>query len=120
MDLSVAHIDVPERAALFLVPYPHGRDAAVGSVMVHTIPDVALGIGRVGTCRDGAVIAVNRRTVELQTDALRVVIVALVVVLIVVGTVVVLVVVLVAVAWVVGFVVKPVVMNRVVVVVFVG
>ena len=72
MDLSVAHIDVPERAALFLVPYPHGRDAAVGSVMVHTIPDVALGIGRVGTCRDGAVIAVNRRTVELQTDALRV------------------------------------------------
>ena len=34
MDLSVAHIDVPERAALLFVPYPHGRDAAVGSVMV--------------------------------------------------------------------------------------
>ena len=81
--------------------------------MVHAIPDVALSVGRVGTCRDGAVIAVNRCTVELQPDALRIAFV-------VVGTVVVLVVVLVVVALVVGFVVKPVVMNRVVVVVFVG
>ena len=63
---------MPERAALFFVPYPHGRDAAVGSVMVHAIFDVALGVRRVGTCRDGAVIAVNRRTVELQADALGV------------------------------------------------
>ena len=72
LDLSVAHINVPERAALLLVPYPHGRDAAVGSVVVHAIPDVALGVGRVGTCRDGAVIAGNRRAVELQADALGV------------------------------------------------
>ena len=49
MELSVAHIDVPERTALLFVPYPHGRDAAVGSVMVHAIFDVALGVGRVGT-----------------------------------------------------------------------
>ena len=121
---------MPERAALFFVPYPHGRDAAVGSVVVHAISDVALGVRRVGTCRDGAVIAVNRRTVELQTDALGVafgirlvalVVVVVVLVVVVVGrVVVVLVVVLVVVAFVVGFVVKPVVMNRVVVVVFVG
>ena len=63
---------MPERTALLLVPYPHGRDAAVGSVVIHAIPDVALGVRRVGTYRDGAVIAVNRRTVELQTDALRI------------------------------------------------
>ena len=63
---------MPERTALFLIPYPYGRDSAVGSIVVHAIPDVALGVGRVGTCRDGAVIAVNCRTVELQTDALRI------------------------------------------------
>ena len=63
---------MPERTALFLVPYPYGRDADVGSIVVHAIPDVALGVGRVGTCRDGAVIAGNRRAVELQADALGV------------------------------------------------